>query len=209
MGQVTFQVLDGIERGITYRDRATPVSLGREEENSIRLNDERVSRFHAKVQEHNGQYILTDLDSTNGTRVNGHPVKMHVLNIGDQVLIGRCLLLFGSQDEILMTFGEESDVTVPIADEQMTVDGLIECPSLFPNGRPPLPVDLTPFQTAQMSDIIAFAHSEMLRVLYAIQADSEQEGPPEVVCFDAQAWHRMQQLEAELAGYLKNISEPE
>ncbi|MGH7200430.1 MAG: FHA domain-containing protein, partial [Planctomycetaceae bacterium] len=47
-----------------------------------------------------GRVILTDLDSTNGTRVNGHPVQMRVLQPGDQLAIGRCLLIFGSDREI-------------------------------------------------------------------------------------------------------------
>ena len=68
---VTFQVLEGIDRGRIYREVAIPVSIGREEGNALRLNDERVSRFHAKVQLDGDDYILTDLESTNGTRVNG------------------------------------------------------------------------------------------------------------------------------------------
>ena len=74
MSLVTFQVLEGLERGDVIRDLPTPVTIGREEDNHLRLNDVRVSRFHAKVQEDGGKIILTDLESTNGTRVNGHPV---------------------------------------------------------------------------------------------------------------------------------------
>ena len=51
MGLVTFQAIDGLERGQTFRDLSTPVNIGREEDNQIRLNDDRISRFHAKVQE--------------------------------------------------------------------------------------------------------------------------------------------------------------
>lgn len=100
MARVTIQVVEGLERGRVYPDMATPVSIGREDDNHVRLNDERVSRFHAKLQEDGDRVILTDLDSTNGTRVNGHPVQMRIMQIGDQVSIGRCLLIFGSRDEI-------------------------------------------------------------------------------------------------------------
>lgn len=100
MALVTLQLIEGLERGRVYLDLPTPVTLGREDENTIRLNDERVSRFHAKIQEDGGKVILTDLDSTNGTRVNGHPVQMRVLQLGDQLSIGRCLLIYGSRDEI-------------------------------------------------------------------------------------------------------------
>jgi hypothetical protein len=43
-----------------------------------RLSAERVSRFHAKVQFDNGEVILTDLESTNGTRVNGNVVQIRM-----------------------------------------------------------------------------------------------------------------------------------
>src|SRR3954452_13900058 len=100
MSKVTFQVLEGIDKGRTFRDLPTPVTIGREEGNLLRLNDERVSRFNAKVQFDNGEVILTDLESTNGTRVNGNVVQIRRLRPGDRVGVGRSLLLFGSEQEI-------------------------------------------------------------------------------------------------------------
>lgn len=97
---LTFQVLEGIDRGRVYRELPVPVTIGREEGNTLRLNDERVSRFHAKVQVDGDDYILTDLESTNGTRVNGTAVQIRRLRIGDRVGVGRSLLLFGSNEEI-------------------------------------------------------------------------------------------------------------
>src|SRR6478752_1929275 len=100
MAQITLQVVDGFEKGRAFRNLPTPVSIGREEDNTIQLNDERVSRFHLKIQEDGGRIILTDLESTNGTRINGHPVQMRVLQFGDQMSIGRSLLLYGSPQQI-------------------------------------------------------------------------------------------------------------
>src|SRR5207249_2740334 len=100
MHTVTFQVLEGVDKGRVYRDLATPVTIGREEGNLLRLNDERVSRYHAKVQFDSGEIILTDLDSTNGTRVNGNVTQIRRLKPGDRVGVGRSLLLFGSDAEI-------------------------------------------------------------------------------------------------------------
>jgi pSer/pThr/pTyr-binding forkhead associated (FHA) protein len=100
MVKVTFQVLEGIDKGRIFRDLATPVTIGREEGNCLRLNDERVSRFHAKVQQDGDDVILTDLESTNGTRVNGNIVQIRRLRYGDRVCLGRSLLLFGSNEEI-------------------------------------------------------------------------------------------------------------
>src|SRR5437868_10919585 len=100
MKTVTFQVLEGVDKGRLFRDLAIPVTIGREEGNVLRLNDERVSRFHAKVQLDNDDVILTDLDSTNGTRINGHPVQIRRILAGDRVGIGRSILVFGSNQEI-------------------------------------------------------------------------------------------------------------
>jgi pSer/pThr/pTyr-binding forkhead associated (FHA) protein len=97
---VTFQVLEGVDKGRVFRDLPTPVTIGREEGNLLRLNDERVSRFHAKIQLDGGDIILTDLESTNGTRVNGTVVQIRRLRHGDRVSLGRSLLLFGSNQEI-------------------------------------------------------------------------------------------------------------
>ena len=98
--KVTFQVVDGIDKGRLFRDLAVPFTIGREEGNLLRLNDERVSRYHAKVQQDGEDLILTDLESTNGTRINGHVVQIRRLRFGDRVAIGRSLLLFGSDEEI-------------------------------------------------------------------------------------------------------------
>jgi pSer/pThr/pTyr-binding forkhead associated (FHA) protein len=99
-GTVTFQVLEGIDKGRIFREVPTPVTIGREEGNLLRLNDERVSRFHAKVQLDDSDYILTDLESTNGTRVNGAVVQIRRLRFGDRVGVGRSVLLFGSNEQI-------------------------------------------------------------------------------------------------------------
>jgi len=100
MPKVTIQVIDGVDKGKVFRDLPTPVTIGREEGNTLRLNDERISRFHVKIQADQGDIILTDLESTNGSRVNGRPVAIHRLQAGDAINIGRSTLLFGSNEEI-------------------------------------------------------------------------------------------------------------
>ena len=55
MKTLTFQVIEGVDKGRIFRDLPIPVTIGREEGNLLRLNDERVSRFHAKLQEDAGQ----------------------------------------------------------------------------------------------------------------------------------------------------------
>src|SRR5579884_2673102 len=116
MPVVTFQVLEGIDKGRIFRELPTPVTIGREEGNLLRLNDERVSRYHAKVQFDNGEIILTDLESTNGTRVNNTIVQIRRLKPGDRISIGRSQLLFGSDEEIRARHAQLSALTTPNAE---------------------------------------------------------------------------------------------
>ena len=96
----TFQVLEGTDRGVQFSMLELPITIGREEGNGLLLNDERISRFHAKVQAEEGEILLTDLESTNGTQVNGHVVSIRRLRAGDRIQMGRTVLLFGSAQEI-------------------------------------------------------------------------------------------------------------
>src|SRR5437870_7508193 len=99
MANVTFQVLEGVDKGRVFRDLPLPVTIGREEGNVLRLNDERVSRYHAKVQIDSEDFILTDLESTNGTRVNGNVVQIRRLRFGDRVAVGRPVLRLRRDEE--------------------------------------------------------------------------------------------------------------
>lgn len=100
MPTITLQVLEGPDRGRVYRDLNLPVTIGRNEGNTVHLDDHRVSRYHAKIQFDDGNVIVTDLESVNGTRVNGEAVQLRRLQPGDKIEVGRCLLLFGSPAEI-------------------------------------------------------------------------------------------------------------
>src|SRR6185436_11150611 len=99
-------VLDGADRGRVFTDLVPPVTIGREEGNSIQLNDERVSRYHIKIQEDHEKLVLTDLESTNGTKVNGEDIQLRILRFGDMITIGRSVLLFGSRDQIAHRLSE-------------------------------------------------------------------------------------------------------
>jgi len=214
MSNVTFQVLDGLERGEIYTDLEPPITIGREDENDIRLDDERVSRYHAKVQVDEDHVILTDLDSTNGTRVNGHPIQLHVLQIGDQILIGRCLLVYGSPEQLEDRIGElqseredDSEGTVTSTSPPSAEDIMSELPGeLFPGGPPELPSGLTPLQRAQVADLLAFMHSNLTNVMHVTEVDAVE--LPSGMQMPTEAWHRLQRLQMELATCLKRVNEP-
>jgi predicted component of type VI protein secretion system len=68
--------------------------LGRRLEAPIHLNDVKASREHARIQMEGGGYVLVDLESTNGTFVNGTRVQRHRLLHEDLVRIGRTLFVY-------------------------------------------------------------------------------------------------------------------
>jgi predicted component of type VI protein secretion system len=221
MALVTFQVLDGLEMGHVFADLPTPINIGREDDNHIRLNDERVSRFHAKIQEDAGRIILTDLDSTNGTRVNGHPIRMRVLQIGDQVLIGRCLLLYGSPEQIAKRSGELAALESPSGsvesetkaspDFEDSIGSEPDLPGeLFPNGPPRLPIELNLGQAADISEVLNFIHSRLLRLLLIAQQHGGTSRKLQAAWMSVPpaAWMQLTQLEADLAKYLRQLTDP-
>ncbi|HEY6057514.1 MAG TPA: FhaA domain-containing protein [Candidatus Limnocylindrales bacterium] len=64
------------------------LTIGRSADNSIVLNDGRVSRHHARLRVRRGSLVLTDLGSTNGTRVNGVRIDEVALGEGDRIELG-------------------------------------------------------------------------------------------------------------------------
>jgi diguanylate cyclase (GGDEF)-like protein len=82
------------------------VILGRALETDVRINDTKVSRQHARIntvpnaKTGDSEYILTDLESRNGTFLNGQRVTRETLQHGDKLTIGEHILRFELLDEI-------------------------------------------------------------------------------------------------------------
>ena len=70
------------------------ITIGREEDNGIVIDNLAVSSYHAKIDKVGPGYILTDLQSTNSTFVNDKKVVSHKLSHGDNIIIGKHLILF-------------------------------------------------------------------------------------------------------------------
>jgi transcriptional regulator with PAS, ATPase and Fis domain len=70
------------------------ISIGRDASNQLAINDVALSRHHCQLACGPQQTLLTDLDSRNGTLVNGVPIRSHPLVDGDQIRIGDSVLLF-------------------------------------------------------------------------------------------------------------------
>jgi len=73
-----------------------PIHIGRSPDCELVLRDSRVSRRHARLTGRDGVLVLTDLGSTNGTRVNGHRITEVVLGVGDRITIGETVLTIES-----------------------------------------------------------------------------------------------------------------
>jgi pSer/pThr/pTyr-binding forkhead associated (FHA) protein len=82
---------DGREREV--RIDGTLLTIGRSPDNGLALDDARVSRHHARLRARHGMLVLTDLDSTNGVRVNGVRVAEVALGVGDRIEIGDTVLV--------------------------------------------------------------------------------------------------------------------
>jgi hypothetical protein len=228
MRTVTFLVLEGVDKGRVFRDLPIPVTIGREEGNALRLNDERVSRYHAKVQTEDNDIILTDLDSTNGTRVNGTAIQIRRLRPGDQVSIGRTMLLFGTMEEIAArragtipaSGGAQAQTIradelaaasgrVGVADGKRTVEPAptpaVPNWTAFDEDIPPLPQKLTPAQAARLAEIFDYMHRGLTTAVENIDANDDG---TEVRLGFAE-WQTIQAVQMLLARYGRNVAEPE
>jgi hypothetical protein len=71
------------------------VTLGRSRQCDVVLDDANVSRQHAEIRPRGGSWVLTDLGSTNGSRLNGRPVEgSEVVRSGDEIELGATALRF-------------------------------------------------------------------------------------------------------------------
>jgi pSer/pThr/pTyr-binding forkhead associated (FHA) protein len=71
-----------------------PLVIGRLPECGVVLQDSNVSRRHAELRRAGEGVVLTDLGSTNGTRVNGVAIREQILTSGDEVSVGSTRLIF-------------------------------------------------------------------------------------------------------------------
>lgn len=222
MADITFRVLDGSDRGRVFENLAPPITIGREEGNAIQLNDDRISRYHVKIQEDEGRLVLTDLESTNGTKVNGEDVKMRIMRHGDVLTVGRSVLLFGTRDQIALRLAElrhrETD-SVGEAEAKRLVEeldvsslefelnwGEDNLQSTLHLPEPPdLPQGLSPLQAAQISELIEFLHLRIRGLVESVDMTDKSDK----VKLEARQWQNLIDLQSRLAEYLRTIGDPE
>ena len=88
-------VVRGRDQGRHFQLSQNILRVGREAGSDIQLLDSEASRTHAEVRlQADGSWELLDLNSSNGTRVNGELVAKRELRSGDRVEIGETLMIF-------------------------------------------------------------------------------------------------------------------
>ena len=204
MAHITLRVLDGADRGRVYDQMTVPITIGREEGNNIQLNDERVSRFHLKIQEDHGKLVLTDLESTNGTKVNGETIQLRIL-------------LFGTREEIAHRLsklkGEPSNAHASASASHSGSHGNLSKNWMTPEwveklrevDLPPLPDHLSPGQNAQLSELLEFVNSRIQDLTSKVELDRKNQK----VALDFFQWQQLLDMQSRIAEYLRQIGDPD
>ena len=100
-------VIYGLELGRKYNLESPNVLIGRSSKADVQIDQESVSRNHAKIINTGKSMILRDLGSTNGTYVNDQLIDEYVLRDGDFMKIGRTIFKFLSGGNVENAYHEE------------------------------------------------------------------------------------------------------
>ncbi|MEZ6095393.1 MAG: FHA domain-containing protein [Pirellulaceae bacterium] len=213
MSTITLRIIDGADRGKTYADLSTPVSIGREAGNSIQLNDDRVSRFHMKIHMDRENYVLTDLESTNGTMVNGEEASVKILRFGDVIRVGRSTMVFGSREQINRRLQK---INCSDLEKQLSATGSSDSSPSSPwandpnyqlrllEGEPPaIPARMSPGQAAQFVEVMEYLHLSLRKIVSDVQA-----APGENRELQPDQWQLLLDLQARLAEYIRKTTRP-
>ena len=121
-----FRVVTGYGRSFNYEITDDVITIGRSKDNHVVLFDHTASRRHAKVRKTQDGYLLMDLDSHNGTHVNGSRVTSRILRHNDLVEIGNSVLSFqyeiGDDEEPERHAGVEGGAKEPLGSHDASLN---------------------------------------------------------------------------------------
>jgi signal transduction histidine kinase len=122
----TLYVLQGPDKGRSLRTDDETMLIGRGSDQAA-LTDQTVSRRHAELRRENGSWLIRDLNSVNGTRVNGVPIQESTrLKNGDQIQLGSTLLMYTTDDSIEQLSGTNIPADlVTLGQDELTVDSSV------------------------------------------------------------------------------------
>lgn len=137
-----------VERGYNAGKRLAlnefPATFGRDVENSFVVDDEEVSRFHFRIKRRGRLYICQDLESKNGTYVNGDRILNSIIKNGDKILIGSTEFQFAASEPDIHIANEFLNFDMVI-DDDLGLKGPIEI------GKNQDDLKYTPIRLSQLS----------------------------------------------------------
>ena len=96
-----------LELGTKFEVTGTSLVIGPSSKVDVHIDEKEISRSHAVVEDQDGEILIRDLDSTNGTFVNNNRVEKKILFDGDQIKIGHTIFKFLSGDNIETDYHDE------------------------------------------------------------------------------------------------------
>jgi FHA domain-containing protein len=90
----SLKILEGPDSGKVYSFDRVEITIGRTMDNDVVINDPGISRQHMSIRDKGGAYILKDLGSSNGTKLNGKKIGEEVLRPGDVIMMGTVQVRF-------------------------------------------------------------------------------------------------------------------
>jgi len=113
-------------KGQVFNIEAEQIQMGRQMSNDVRVDDSTVSHKHCLLFREGGKYWLRDLGSTNGTRVNNHPIKESELHNRDIITLGQVLMMFDmaeeAEEEPVASVAVSQDIRVAVGDGRAPED---------------------------------------------------------------------------------------
>ena len=109
-------IVSGDEQGASFTIAEDRFSIGRGRHNHFSVHDDSVSREHCVIVRQDGNFILRDLESHNGTRVNDLSVKEQLLTHRDYIAVGRTVLQFLTRDDVAFEDSAQSATMTRSAD---------------------------------------------------------------------------------------------
>ncbi|MDO4570554.1 MAG: FHA domain-containing protein [Planctomycetia bacterium] len=223
---LTLRIIDGPDRGRVFRSAPLPISIGREPTNTVALRDEHLSRYHCRICRLDDKLILCDIQSTNGTRLNGEDIRTVLLKIGDVISVGKTLIIVGTREEICDRL--ESEEALDFSNAAMRFLSVGNSIETLPEGlireisaqqgnpedilhrlhalrQPALPEGLTMMQKTALTEIFMYFR---LRMRLLVQAMKINDLTQEASCKEGD-WQAFLDLFSRISDYENKIGEPQ
>ncbi len=92
--EAVLEVVSGVPEGGVFHVTEAFTLIGRDEAAHVRIDEPALSRQHARITYQSREFRVADLESANGTFLNGSRVKEYALRDGDKLLVGETLMVF-------------------------------------------------------------------------------------------------------------------